>query len=113
MPIPGIPGASKPTFRTRDRQWIGLDTMVRETCGELSEEGFDLSPYVVKVTIQTGRIVVSGPEDANVDWLVEGVQEQLRERRVLISDAQVQAILTTYAGIIATMEIEEINEFVS
>ena len=85
MRIPGIPGSSEPSFRTRDAQWLGLDTMVRETVVELAEQGLTLSPYVVKATVQVGRMAVQGPCGRDVDALVESVQMHLRDRRVLIS----------------------------
>ena len=55
MRIPGIPGASEPSFRTRDRVWIALDDLVYETCSKLEEEGVLLSPYSCKAAIQVSR----------------------------------------------------------
>ena len=37
MRIPGIPGASEPSFRTRGQIWVALDDLVHETCTRLEE----------------------------------------------------------------------------
>ena len=55
MRIPGIPGASEPSFRTRDRIWIALDDLVYETCSKLEELGLAISPYACKAAIQISR----------------------------------------------------------
>ena len=52
MRIPGIPGASEPSFRTRDQVWIALDDLVYETCTKLEVLGIVLSPYACKAAIQ-------------------------------------------------------------
>ena len=110
MRIPGIPGGSEPSFRTRDCQWMGLDTLVLETCEQLDGEDWDLSPHVVKAAIQVARWVVEELEDEGVEELVEAVCQRLRCRRVLLSHGHVQAILTAYARVISSLDIAEINE---
>jgi len=60
MRIPGIPGASEPSFRTRDRVWIALDDLVYETCTKLEELGFSLSPYSCKAAIQIAEVQETG-----------------------------------------------------
>jgi hypothetical protein len=109
MRIPGIPGASEPTFRTRDCRWMGLDTLVLETCAELEEEGWTVSPHVAKVAIQVARAVVQGPEGEETESLVRGVRKGLRYRLIVMTKDQVEAILTAYARVISTMDIAEIN----
>ena len=109
MRIPGIPGASEPTFRTRDCHWMSLDTLVMETCAELEEDGWVVSPHAAKVTIQVARVVVQGPDGMETDTLVDEVQARLRHRFILLTVAQVRSILTAYARVVSTMDIAEIN----
>ena len=110
MRIPGIPGVSEPHFRTRDCRLMGLDTLVRETCGDLETEGWDVSPYAVKATIQMARLVVQEPIERDTDELVSVVVNKLRIQRVLMQKDLVRAVLTAYAHIIAVLGILETNE---
>ncbi len=110
MRIPGVPGASEPTFRTRDCQWMSLDTLVMETVAELEEDGVSISPHAAKVTIQVARVVVQGPEGSDTVQLVKAVRVGTRRRRVLLSEEYVQAVLTAYARVISTMDIAEITD---
>jgi len=109
MRIPGIPGASEPTFRTRDCQWMGLDTLVMETCADLEEEGWVVSPHAAKVTIQVARCTVQGPVELDTPSLIAAVREGLRPRYVLLTEEQVEAVLTAYARVVLTMDIAEIS----
>ena len=109
--IPGIPGASEPSFRTRDRRWMGLDALVRETCAHLEEEGLSVSPVAAKATIQLARFIVQEPIERDTDALVETIVERLRARRVLIPANMALAVLTAYAHVIVVLDVLEINEF--
>jgi hypothetical protein len=112
MSIPGIPGVSEPHFRTRDRRWMGLDTLVIETCKELESDGHILSPHATKATIQIARLVVQEPIERETEQLVTLVVARLRTQKVLMSDDLVRSVLTTYARIIAVLDILETNELV-
>ncbi|MAY80029.1 MAG: hypothetical protein CL930_04505 [Deltaproteobacteria bacterium] len=110
MSIPGIPGVSEPHFRTRDCRWMGLDTLVLETCKELEAEGESVSPHAVKATIQIARMVVQEPIERETDQLIALVASRLRTQKVLVGEDLVRLVLTTYARIIAVLDILEINE---
>jgi len=111
MSIPGIPGASEPSFRTRDRRWMGLDALVHETCAHMEEEGVTVSPFAAKATIQLARIVVQEPVERDTNELVETLVDRLRVRCVVMPANTVLAILTTYAEVIVALDVLEINEF--
>ncbi|MGB0640018.1 MAG: hypothetical protein ACPGTU_11830 [Myxococcota bacterium] len=110
MSIPGIPGVSEPHFRTRDQRWMGLDTVVMETCKELEAEGHKASPHAVKATIQMARLVVQEPVERETEALVEIVLARLRAQKVLMNKELIRSVLTTYARIIAVLDILETNE---
>lgn len=110
--IPGIVGATEPSFRTGDRRWMGLDSVVWETLEKLEASGLELSPVAVKATVQVARLVVSGPEKLEAEALVDAVTEQLRHRRVILPSQRVREILMAYLAVIAELEIQEINEIV-
>ena len=111
MRIPGIPGASEPSFRTRDRRWMGLDAVVHETCAHLEEEGIIVSPVAAKATIQLARLVVQEPVERDSDALVETIVERLRARRVIMPPNTALAVLAAYAQVIVVLDVLEINEF--
>lgn len=110
MRIPGIPGASEPAFRTRDARWMGLDALIRETCTVLEEDGIVISLVAAKATIQIVRRVVQEPLDRDQGELCLVVQERLRSRRVLMPLSSVRDVIETYARVIVSLEILEINE---
>ena len=111
MSIPGIPGASEPSFRTRDRRWMGLDALVHETCAHLEEEGMAVSPVAAKAAIQIARFVVQEPVERESSELVDTVVDRLRARRVVLPANTVLAILATYTRVIIVLDVLEINEF--
>ena len=111
MRIPGIPNASEPSFRTRDRRWMGLDAVVYETCAYMREDGLDVSPVAAKATIQLARIVVQEPVERDTEALTETIVNRLRTRCVVMSSEMVLAVLTTYARVIVVLDVLEINEF--
>ena len=111
MRIPGIPGAGEPSFRTRDRRWMGLDALVHETVAHMQEEGFTISPFAAKAAIQIARFVVQEPVERNTDELVSTIVDRLQARRVVLPAKTVLAVLTTYAHVIVVLDVLEINEF--
>lgn len=110
--IPGVPGATEPTFRTGDRRWMGLDSLVWETCARLEERRQALQPAVVKAVIQVARMAVQGPERLEGQALVDEVTLRLRHERVLLPAARVRAVLLAYLTVVGELEIQEINEIV-
>ena len=110
MRIPGVPGGSEPSFRTRDCRWMGLDLLVMETHGIVVEGGWDLSLHVVKATVQVARWVVQEPVERETEELIQQVVERLRERGVILQNEHVSEILTAYAQVVAMLDILEINE---
>ena len=111
MPIPGLPGASEPTFRTRDRHWMGLDTLVFEVCMRLEDEsGFVVDPAVAKATIQLARHLVVNEDGLEGEALLEEVAVRLRPLRVLLKAFHVGAILGAYARLVVELDITETCE---
>ena len=110
MRIPGIPGASEPSFRTRGQIWVALDDLVYETCTHLDTFGVIVSPYVCKGTIQVSRqLMLVGTPSAG-EGLAEEVAMRLRERGVLVQPGLVGQILQAYGHIIMGMDIAEVLE---
>lgn len=112
MSIPGIPGASEPSFRTRDAHLVGLDALILETCGRLARAGMPMSPMVVKAAVQVAREILhaldEGPER---DELVAQVTQRLRRRYVLLTPAHVSAVLENYGRLVLELDITEVTEF--
>lgn len=110
MRIPGIPGASDPSFRTRLETWMGLDSFVYKVVERLAQDGTALSPHAVKVTIQIARYVLSREEGLAGDALIADVHGRLRKARLLLQPGHVQQILRVYASLVAEIGIEEVLE---
>lgn len=108
--IPGIPGAPEPSFRTGDRRWMSLDTLVIETIGALAEQGHEMSPMVMKATIQVARQLVVVHEGLAGDALVDEVVLHLRRRHVLLSKRAARAALVAYIRVVAELDVVEISE---
>jgi len=89
---------------------MGLDALVRETCSVLEEGGVVVSLVAAKATIQLARRVVQEPMERSEDELCSEISERLRSRRVLMPIESVQAVIQTYAQVIVSLEILEINE---
>ena len=109
--IPGLPGESDPSFRTGDRGWMRLDDLVLEAVAWLDADGVELSPYVVKATVQLTRHML----DCNSDWgeggeLFLAVHEQLRRAGVLLQAHHVQRIVRVYASVVALLDIRDVLE---
>lgn len=109
--IPGLPGGSEPTFRTRDRRWLELDSLVLETRARLGEEGVQMTPTAIKAAIQMGRALLAHRQGLAGEALGEAVSDQLRGRRVLLPPAVAQRVLAAYAAVFLELEVEEVNEF--
>ena len=109
MRIPGIPGASEPSFRTRGQIWVALDDLVYETCTHLDTFGVIVSPYVCKGTIQVSRqLMLVGTTSAG-EGLAEEVAMRLRQRGCWSSQAWwVKSYRPT--AIIMGMDIAEVLE---
>ena len=110
MRIPGLPGASEPAFRTRDRVWIALDDLIFETCALLEQEGVSLSPYTCKAAIQVGRQLMLVGAGLEGEDLAEEVTRRLRARLVLLSSETSGQALRAYGRVVMGMEITEIRE---
>jgi len=110
MRIPGIPGASDPSFRTRDQVWIGLDDLVFETCSRLEELGFVLSPFACKAAIQVSRQLMLVDCQASGDALAEQVSTRLRSRGVILNQALTREALRAYGHVVMGLEIAEVQE---
>ena len=110
MRIPGIPGASEPSFRTRDQIWIALDDLVHETCERLEEKGVIISPYVCKGAIQVSRQLMLVGSTSAGEVLVNEVSLRLRQRGVLLRPELAADILRAYGMVVMGMEIAEVLE---
>ena len=110
MRIPGIPGASEPSFRTRDQVWIALDDLVYETCAKLETQGIVVSPYVCKGAIQVSRQLMLVGCASEGDELARDVSERLKRRGVLLRPELTRAILRGYGHVVMGMAIAEVLE---
>lgn len=110
MRIPGLPGASEPTFRTRDRRWMGLDTLVLDTCQRLEDSGAAVSPVAAKAAIQLARHLVVMDEELVGEDLLAAVSFRLRRQRVLLTPAAVGRVLGAYARLVVELDITETCE---
>lgn len=109
-PIPGLPGASEPTFRTGERGWMSLDEVVHEAVAWLDVDGLELSPYVVKATVQTTRRLLDAYEEVEGDELFDRVHDHLRRNGVLLQRAQVERVVRVYASVVAILDIRDTSE---
>jgi hypothetical protein len=110
MRIPGLPGASEPTFRTRDRRWMGLDTLVLDTCQRLEDSGEVVSPLAAKAAIQLARHLVVMDEELVGEDLLAAVSFRLRRQRVLLTPTAVGRVLGAYARLVVELDITETCE---
>ena len=110
MRIPGIPGASEPSFRTRDQIWIALDDLVYETCSKLEELGILVSPFACKGAIQVSRQLMLVDSPSAGDELARDVSQRLRDRGVLLRPELTREILRAYGYVVMGMEIAEVLE---
>ena len=108
--IPGIPGASEPSFRTRDAQWVSLDTLVRSTCQRLEDIGEPVSPLAAKAVIQVGRECVQAYPERQGDALMISVSDNLRQRRLLVVPRLVREILIAYTSAVVELDVAEVVE---
>jgi hypothetical protein len=110
MRIPGIPGASEPAFRTRDQELFGLDRVVREVCARLADEGVDVSPPVVKTTVQIARGLMLAGSPLGGKALIDDVQLRLRGCRIILSTDLVWAVLAAYGHTVVYLDIADVVE---
>ena len=113
MRIPGIPGASEPSFRTRDRVWIALDDLVYETCSKLEEEGVLLSPYSCKAAIQVSRQLMLVNSPASGEELAVEVSQRLQKKGVPLLASLTGEVLRAYGRIDMSLQIAEVQETAS
>ena len=111
MRIPCLVGTAEPSFWTRDRRWMGFDSLVFETVSELDTWGVAMSPVAAKATIQVARALMQGPaaqlEGAELFRLV---QQALRARHVILTVRQVELVLVAYTKMVVAHEITDVNE---
>jgi hypothetical protein len=111
MSIRGIPGASNPTFRTRDRVYVSLDQIIVELCQELGREGFLLSRQIAKTVVQCARCYLNSDDGVgDMDGLCQVVFEDLKAHRVLFVPHRVEQVLTAYGQVYSSLEIEDVTE---
>jgi len=110
MLIPGLPGASEPSFRTRGRALFSLDTLVTEVCDRLAADGLKVSAWVAKAAIQSARRVICGQPTLDVEELALRVSAELRHHRVLFVPDMVEEVLVTYVRLVIELDIEEVYE---
>ncbi|MCK6502610.1 hypothetical protein L6R53_04315 [Myxococcota bacterium] len=109
-PIPGLPGASQPSFRTGRRGWVGLDQVVHEVVAWLAADGVELSPYVVKVAIQVTRRRLDGASELAGAELFAVVQVDLRSARVVLPLDRVEQVVRAWASVVALLDIRDTRE---
>ncbi|MCP4803998.1 MAG: hypothetical protein GY913_08805 [Proteobacteria bacterium] len=110
MTIAGLPGASDPSFRTRDNALVSFDTLVGSVVDALDEAGRDVSHEVVKATIQCARHVVCSVSDLDGAGLAEHVMRDLRRFHILLVQPLILAIIASYAQLVAVLDIAEVHE---
>lgn len=109
-PIPGLPGASQPSFRTGRRGWVGLDQVVHEVVAWLDADGVEASAHVVKVTIQVTRRRLDGACELAGGELFEAVRLDLHAARVILPAARVEQIVRAWASVVALLDIRDTRE---
>ena len=111
MSIPGIPGASNPTFRTRDRVYVSLDQIIVELCEELKAEGLSVAPSIAKTIVQTARGYLRCQEEQmGMEELSMAVFDDLKVHRILFVPKRVAQVLTMYGRVYASLEIEDVTD---
>ena len=110
MKIPGISGASEPSFRTRDQVWIALDDLIYEACDRLEERGIIISPYACKGAIQVSRQLMLVGSAFSGEALVIEVTRRLRQRGVLLQPELTSEVLRAYGHVVMSMQIAEVLE---
>lgn len=111
MSIPGIPGASNPSFRTRDRLVVSLDQLIVEICEELRSQGLSVAPFVAKTIVQLARkTLAQSPGDVDMEALSETVFQELKLHRILVIPARVRLVVQAYGQVFSEMQIEDTVE---
>ena len=107
MASPGIPGAPEPTFRTRDREYVSLDELIKDVCTELATRDILVDAPVVKAAVQCARDSVQGTESPGLDGLAQQVSEDLRRERVHLVPRLVRQVLLSYGRVVTELDIAE------
>ncbi len=111
MRIPGLPGATETTFRTRDAVLVSLDRLVEEVCTELSDRGMDIAPPMAKAAIQAARAAITRWPELDEASLVAQVQARLRREHILLPAPMVGALLRRYLRKVVELDVTEVNDF--
>ncbi|MCB9778223.1 MAG: hypothetical protein H6742_06650 [Alphaproteobacteria bacterium] len=104
-PIPGLPGATSPSFQSDGRGVLGLDDVVHEVVAWLDRDGLSLSPFAVKATVQVMRAELTARDEGDLAALLRSVHVELRRQGVLLQPRQVERVLRVYASVIALLGI--------
>ena len=105
--VTGLAGLPEPTFRTRDEQWLSLDTLVARVVDQL--EG-DVSPLAAKWVIQMARHAVGGLDEVDIGALARDVSAALRPERLVVTPPVVTAVLLAYVTEVEELDIVQIAE---
>ena len=108
--IPGIPGASEPTFYTRDRQFIPMDHIVYELCEALRQADFQYDPRITKSVIQAARHLVGTTDGVEANELASQVCDSLRPAHIMLHPHQVETLLAAYGRLVLDLEITGVME---
>lgn len=106
--VPGLPGAHSPTYLTRHQELVSLDTLVGRVCERLAgrQAPVRMARAPVKATIQVARGVVAGVAERGA--LVTEVVAGLRRVGVLLTAAQVEAVLETFGQLLVEIDVAEV-----
>ncbi len=111
MRIPGLPGATETTFRTRDATLVSLDRLVEEVCAELAETGMTVAPPVAKAAVQAARASITRESEQDESSLLAKVQERLRKELILLPASVVGELLRRYLLKVVELDVTEVNDF--
>jgi len=90
---------------------MSLDDLVLEAVAWLDADGVELSPYVVKATVQVTRRMLDCTDDwGEGDELFMAVHGALRHAGVLLQLPQVQRVVRVYASVVALLDIRDVSE---
>jgi hypothetical protein len=110
MRIPGLPGASDPTFRTRDALLLSLDRIVHDVCTELAVGGLVISLPVAKAAIQAARHGICRQPSLVEAEIVVIVGARLRRERILLPPSMIRRLLRCYLRTVIALDITEVDD---
>ncbi len=102
-----VPALKEPTFRTRDGQWVSLDTLVARVVERLDG---DISLLVAKGIIQVARTAVSVLETVEIGVLARDVTLSLRPSHIVVTPPVVNAVLLAYVTEVELLGVVQIAE---